>query len=148
MNWEAIGALGEIFGALAVLVTLIYLSTQVKLTNKISRFDTSKNLMEKFDDLNGRVVGDVLLRNALMKDEPLSADEEEQVYTFTNMYCNTWSICQIAYDNDLIDERLYDGFKRDVPFEMERWPNFRTFVKRWLDSYPTMKDHDIFGQAV
>jgi len=30
MNWEAIGAVGEIVGALAVVVTLIYLATQVR----------------------------------------------------------------------------------------------------------------------
>lgn len=30
MNWEAIGAVGEIFGAIAVLVTLIYFSLQVR----------------------------------------------------------------------------------------------------------------------
>ena len=30
MNWEAIGAFGEIIGALAVVATLIYLATQVR----------------------------------------------------------------------------------------------------------------------
>ncbi len=30
MNWEAIGALGETLGALLVLITLIYLATQVR----------------------------------------------------------------------------------------------------------------------
>jgi hypothetical protein len=30
MNWEAVGALGEIVGALAVLVTLVYLATQIR----------------------------------------------------------------------------------------------------------------------
>jgi len=30
MNWEAIGAVGEILGALAVLITLVYLALQVR----------------------------------------------------------------------------------------------------------------------
>jgi hypothetical protein len=30
MNWEAIGALGEILGALAVFGTLVYLAIQIK----------------------------------------------------------------------------------------------------------------------
>ncbi len=34
MNWEAIGAIGEIIGALAVITTLIYLAVQVKQTKK------------------------------------------------------------------------------------------------------------------
>ncbi|MDD9890877.1 MAG: hypothetical protein OXU30_11110 [Gammaproteobacteria bacterium] len=31
MNWEAIGAIGEIIGALAVIATLIYLAAQIKI---------------------------------------------------------------------------------------------------------------------
>jgi hypothetical protein len=30
MNWEAIGAIGEILGAVAVVATLGYLATQIK----------------------------------------------------------------------------------------------------------------------
>jgi hypothetical protein len=30
MNWEAIGAIGEIVGSFAVLITLIYLAQQIK----------------------------------------------------------------------------------------------------------------------
>ncbi|MEZ5570378.1 MAG: hypothetical protein R3E64_00015 [Halioglobus sp.] len=35
MNWDAIGAIGEIIGAVAVLVTLIYLALQVRQTRKM-----------------------------------------------------------------------------------------------------------------
>lgn len=36
MNWDAIGAIGEILGAIAVLVTLVYLARQIHLnTNEI-----------------------------------------------------------------------------------------------------------------
>ena len=34
MNWEAIGALGEVLGAVSVLVTLLYLSRQISASNK------------------------------------------------------------------------------------------------------------------
>ena len=30
MNWEAIGAIGEVLGAFAVVMTLLYLAVQVK----------------------------------------------------------------------------------------------------------------------
>ncbi|MDA1372383.1 MAG: hypothetical protein O2971_16680 [Proteobacteria bacterium] len=30
MNWEAIGAIGEILGAFAVVATLVYLATQIR----------------------------------------------------------------------------------------------------------------------
>ena len=37
MNWEAIGAIGELVSSLAVLVTLIYLTLQVKHARTESR---------------------------------------------------------------------------------------------------------------
>jgi hypothetical protein len=41
MNWDAIGAGGEVLGALAVLATLIYLASQIKQSN---RFESAKHL--------------------------------------------------------------------------------------------------------
>ena len=35
MNWDAIGAIGESVGALSVLITLIYLATQVRMSNRL-----------------------------------------------------------------------------------------------------------------
>jgi hypothetical protein len=37
MNWDAIGAVGEIIGALAVVVSLIYLASQIRIQNRESR---------------------------------------------------------------------------------------------------------------
>ncbi len=37
MNWEAIGAVAEVCGALAVLVTLIYLAVQIRQQNQVAR---------------------------------------------------------------------------------------------------------------
>ncbi len=145
MNWEALGAIGEIFGALAVLATLLYLATQIKQTNEISRFGTAKEVMAKFDLLNDRVVADASLRSALNKIEPLTTEEEEQVYTFANMYVNTWVICQAAHDNGLVDDGFYLMAKKDVLFEVERWPNFGISVNRVLNNYPEFKAYAIFS---
>ncbi len=37
MNWEAIGAISEVFGAIAVVLTLIYLATQIKQNTESGR---------------------------------------------------------------------------------------------------------------
>ncbi len=37
MNWEAIGAIGEILGALGVVVSLVYLASQIRTQNRESR---------------------------------------------------------------------------------------------------------------
>ena len=50
-SWDVVGTLAEVLGAIAVLVTLIYLATQIKQTNDISRFNTMREIMVSFDNL-------------------------------------------------------------------------------------------------
>jgi len=42
MNWDAIGAIGEIVGALAVFITLVYLSVQIRHSTKATRLQTAQ----------------------------------------------------------------------------------------------------------
>ena len=44
MNWEAIGAVGEILGAIAVVATLFYLASQVRQQTAVARAETTKDL--------------------------------------------------------------------------------------------------------
>ena len=37
MNWDALGAIGEIVGAIAVVATLAYLAVQIRQNNKLSQ---------------------------------------------------------------------------------------------------------------
>ena len=46
LNWEAIAAVGEILGAIAVLITLWYLSVQIRQSNKLAEAATYQSLGE------------------------------------------------------------------------------------------------------
>jgi hypothetical protein len=144
VNWAAVGAIGEILGAIALLATLLYLSTQVKQSNNVSRFAASRDLVNQFNDLNRLVATDSTLRQVLMKTGELSADEREQLYNFAMMFCNVWRSAQVAYDSDQIEEALYAAGLKDVLIEIKRWPNFRGAVAQWLSNYPENAHHKIF----
>jgi hypothetical protein len=148
VNWDAAGAIGEVVGAAAVLVTLVYLATQIKQANNLSRFDTLKEIMNQFNHLNEMVVADPVLRQLLMKTGELSDDEREQLYVFAIMFCNVWVTIQIAYDNDQIDEEVYAAGAKDVRVEADRWPNFRPAVEQWLLNYPEHAEREIFNYVV
>ena len=62
MNWEAIGAVGEITGAIAVVATLGYLALQTKQANKLARANTILQLQAE----------NRAHRNALAQDPELS----------------------------------------------------------------------------
>ena len=46
MNWEAIGAIGEIIGAIAVLLTIIYLADQIKQNTKAVKAATQQAISD------------------------------------------------------------------------------------------------------
>jgi hypothetical protein len=52
LNWDAIGAIGEIMGAFWVLVTLIYLSTQIRNNTKAVKSESAHRITDSFNQLN------------------------------------------------------------------------------------------------
>lgn len=49
MNWDALGAIGELVGAGAVVLTLIYLAVQVRMSAKQQRIESNRNVNEEFN---------------------------------------------------------------------------------------------------
>ena len=144
MNWEAAGAIGEIISALAVLATLLYLASQIRQTNEISRFGAAKDIFYKFDSLNDRLIADPDLSTALLTTEALTKEQEDKLYSWATCWANSWLICQTAYDNGLVDDGFFQTCKEDVSVEIKRWRNFRPFLIRFLDNFPEFRDYDIF----
>ena len=54
MNWDAIGAVGEILGAIAVLITLVYLARQIRLNTheiRASRVEGTLRDQSKYNQM-------------------------------------------------------------------------------------------------
>ena len=82
MNWDAIGAIGEIIGALAVLVTLIYLAIQVRHTRRAQQADAIRANRQERREYHS------MLRDSpyipaiyakLEKNDALTAEEEHRL---------------------------------------------------------------------
>jgi len=56
MNWEAIGAIGEILGAVGVIVTLAYLAIQIRQNTKMARAATRQELAGQMQKLASDLV--------------------------------------------------------------------------------------------
>jgi len=144
MNWEAWGAIGEVAGAIAVFVTLAYLATQVRQTNKMSRFEVTREIMGQFNALNLLYATDSSLRDVLLNEGALTLDQEEQLYAYVDSYCNAWTTAQIAFAEGQIDEAMYSGVVRDVGIALERWPGMRRAAHRWAKNYPELASSELF----
>lgn len=58
MNWDAIGATGEVIGAIAVVATLIYLSLQIRSAQRDAQTSNFHRVADSFNDLNRLIASD------------------------------------------------------------------------------------------
>ena len=58
LNWEAIGAIGEVVGAVGVICTLVYLAVQIRQNNTNLEESTSAAINQSLADLNSRISSD------------------------------------------------------------------------------------------
>ena len=144
LNWDAIGAAGEILSAAAVLITLLYLARQLSHTQSSSSLDASDRLIRSFDEINRMIVTDASVREVLVKESELSPAESLQLYQFAVLYCNVWISAQTAYDSGQISKSLYEDAARDVEIELDRFPKLRVHIELWLERYPGVSNSAIF----
>jgi len=87
------GAIGEIIGAVAVVVTLIYLSLQLRQYNKGLRSSTFHTTMQEFNQINVSQLDPSLaglLDKGLLDPDSLSALEKYQFSWIMRVYVNIW----------------------------------------------------------
>ena len=59
INWDAVGAIGETVGALAVVITLVYLAVQIRQNTKSIRASTYQSVAEALADSSYKLVGNL-----------------------------------------------------------------------------------------
>ena len=146
INWDAIGAIAEILGSIAVFATLLYLAAQVRQTNLISRSDSAERLFQRFDDANQLLIINAPLREALNKASGHTPDELNQVYAFANFKCNLWLSGQTAYSAGRLDRDLFLSVQKDVAVTLDKWPITRDAIDLWRKRYPDVANLEVFDQ--
>ncbi len=88
MNWEAIGAIGEIVGAIAVIATLIYIATQVKDSARAARSaavtDAATAMQAFYQELGSNRQISELWLEAMTSPEAMSREDEFQFVMMTH----------------------------------------------------------------
>ena len=141
MNWEAIGAIGEILGAVAVLVTLVYLASQIRQNSQQIERSATQAINSAMSQTNlftvdSSDIADVNLRG-FADLESLSEDEQIQFHTF-------WMTNFMAYQDGYL-EFLAGRLPADT------WRPVEVHIFRWLES-PGMaswwdRERNTFGAA-
>lgn len=94
MNWDAISAIGEIVGAVAVVLTLVYLTVQIRQNTAVVSTATQDSITAGFNSVNQAVIADSDLAGIFLRGtaEPDSLTPEEAVrFSFLmRSWANQW----------------------------------------------------------
>lgn len=113
MSISELGSLGEIIGAIAVLMTLIYLSTQIRTTNRLARIDGHRDLLKQLNSWYGEFEDSsraALLAKGLRDFDVLTPEEKLHFEVIARQY---FHICEQAFymgRDKYVPAGSYDAF--------------------------------------
>ena len=131
MNWEAIGAIGEIAGAIAVVVTLVYFAMQIRQYATGLRSATFHTTMQEFNQINiaqlDPTLADLFDRGM---DDPgsLSSTERCQFGWIMRVYVNIWENMYQQYLQGACPESYWLPYARQAKVALAT-PGGRAFRK-------------------
>jgi len=155
MNWDAVGAIGEIAGAIAVVVTLIYFSIQIRQYATGLRSATFHNTMQEFNQINIEQLDPALASlfdRGLSDPASLSTTERYQFGWIMRVYVNIWENMYQQYLQGACPESYWLPYANQAKaaFEMPGGKVFResnTLNRQlfdYLDSLPeAQRDFDL-----
>jgi len=144
MTLETIYYLSQIIAVAAIVASLVFVGIQIKQQNQLSRFNAARDIMVQYNALNSLVDGDASLRRAVLKDEPLTEDEELQLYACVAMRCNIWISIQMAYTTGQADKAAFLAMKHDVSRELSSYPHVANALVRYLKDNSGAETLEIF----
>jgi hypothetical protein len=148
MNWDAIGAVGEFVGAITVLATLLYLTQQIRLSNRIAIASSEIEIRNSFGALNGAIFGDSefasILANAKTQESEVDGVEMERLQAWMRQGINVWLSIETAHKNGLAPKETYELIFDDIRYVIDSHPGARSTLRGLVNHYPTLSATQVF----
>ena len=131
MNWEAIGAVGEILGALAVVATLGYLATQIRQNTKTARSSMRQAIAEMTMSTARDIVSHGELAEAFAKQmagEALSQPERLRLIARCYVAMRNYENIHYQYLSGMLSDDEWQGFRLNLKAIIQ-WDTMQTYWK-------------------
>ena len=160
MNWDAIGAIGELVGASAVVVTLVYLAIQIRENTRVAKSEAFRDIASIWNDvfkMLAQAENSELVMKSLVSYERLESHEKHQFDTYMIAALTALETMIDHLDNEFVVDDVFlsvEGFfRRYFAYEgtIEWWQSGKDAcaqnVQRWVDSrFPAPDpDYDHWG---
>src|SRR6201993_535910 len=150
MNWEMISAIGQMLGAIGVIISIVYLAAQIRNQNKESQRAAMNVLTTPWGDLMKTGVESpdlaALWLRGLQSFEDLDGPSKLRLGAHLGRLLRTADSLYLALLDGLLDRRLWRGFERTLA-DTVAYPGFQTWWatrKHWhTDEFCALIDRHI-----
>ena len=117
MNWEATSAVAEVIGVIAVVVSLVYLSVQIRQNTKVAKAATRQAIAESTeklgDDLiNNSDMAEIFVRH--MSGGELSPVENLRLQARCYRDMQHWENIHYQFNQGLVSQDQWRGFQKNL----------------------------------
>lgn len=140
MNWEAVSAIGQVVGAVAVVISLVYLAAQIRDNTRSTRSATRQSIVDSIVSVNLAMAQSDAIARALRSNldgRPLAPHEALQQLAHCYACMRTWENVHFQYRSGMLSDEDWSGFRQNVKALMQV-PAFRDFWER---------EREVFSQA-
>ena len=118
MNWDAVGAVGEIVGAAAVVISLIYLALQIRAQNREARRAAMHDFSEGFRDTMATFASDSEIAKIFVRGNDdfagLSDDEKLRMIIGWQRMFRVWEEGYHEYKAARLEARIWNPMVRQL----------------------------------
>ena len=114
MNWGAIGAVSEIVGALAVVITLAYLAIQIRQNNDLLRSESRQALVSNDATALGINIDNIGVFAKYVAGTELSADEQLRMSFMFVLDLRNREFEYFQYKHGLLDEETWLAYRHVI----------------------------------
>ena len=114
MNWDAMGALGEVIGAIAVVVTLVYLAAQIRQNNRLLSSGSRQALVANdVTSLSANIHFPEVFARYVSR-EPLSPEDQLRLSFMFALDLRNREFEYFQYVNGLLDEETWMSYRQVI----------------------------------
>ena len=117
MNWEAISAIAEVIGVIAIVVSLIYVSIQIKQNTRVARAATRQAISESTENLGSDLIANGEIAAIFVKHmsgEELTPVENLRLQARCYRDFQHWENIHYQFDEGLVSNDQWQGFRKNL----------------------------------
>ena len=133
MNWDAIGAIGEVLGALGVIITLVYLASQLRQNTRALRSSTYASYVQASFSINDFRAANAGVMVKVDNGQDLTEEENIVFSSFLFKLLGTFEDAYLHHAEGVLSDEIFEARMRGLD---TAFFGINTLEERWV----AMKD--------